>query len=227
MNARAVRIAVQGGELEGDLTIPERASGIVLFAHGSGSSRHSHRNIHVARGLQQAGLGTLLFDLLLEREAIEDERTGVYRFDIGLLAERLVDATHWTRNDPATAALPIGYFGASTGAAAALVAAAQEQDIAAIVSRGGRPDLAGSALPVVRAPTLLIVGGDDELVIDLNRQALQLLGSVHKDLVIVPGATHLFEEPGALDQVIRLATDWFLRHVALSGSLQGADRRHQ
>jgi len=213
MNARAVRIAVQGGELEGDLTIPERASGIVLFAHGSGSSRHSHRNISVARGLQHAGLATLLFDLLLEREAIEDERTGVYRFDIGLLAERLINATHWTRNDPATAALPIGYFGASTGAAAALVAAATEQDIAAIVSRGGRPDLAGSALPVVRAPTLLIVGGNDELVIDLNRQALQLLGSVYKDLVIVPGATHLFEEPGALDQVIRLATEWFLRHV--------------
>jgi dienelactone hydrolase len=227
MNARPVRIAVQGGELEGDLTIPERASGIVLFAHGSGSSRRSHRNMHVARGLQHAGLATLLFDLLLEREAIEDERTGVYRFDIGLLAERLVDATHWTRNDPATAALPIGYFGASTGAAAALVAAAQEQDIAAIVSRGGRPDLAGSALPLVRAPTLLIVGGNDTLVIDLNRQAFQLLGSVHKDLVIVPGATHLFEEPGALDQVIRLATDWFLRHASLSGSLQGADRRHQ
>jgi dienelactone hydrolase len=227
VNARAVRIAVQGGELEGDLTIPERASGIVLFAHGSGSSRHSRRNIYVARGLQHAGLATLLFDLLLEREAIEDERTGVYRFDIGLLAERLIDATHWTRNDPATAALPLGYFGASTGAAAALVAAAQEQDIAAIVSRGGRPDLAGSALPMVRAPTLLIVGGNDELVIDLNRQALQLLGSVHKDLVIVPGATHLFEEPGALDQVIRLATDWFLRHASLSGSLQRADRWHQ
>jgi pimeloyl-ACP methyl ester carboxylesterase len=213
VTTRAVRIPIAAGEMDGDLTIPEHASGVVLFAHGSGSSRHSWRNIHVARGLQHAGFGTLLFDLLLEREAVEDEFTGAYRFDIPLLAERLADATHWARRDPRIADLPVAYFGASTGAAAALVAAAEEQDIAAVISRGGRPDLAGEALPLVRAPTLLIVGGRDTEVLELNRRALAILGSRDKDLAIVPGATHLFEEPGALDEVIRLAVDWLAEHV--------------
>jgi pimeloyl-ACP methyl ester carboxylesterase len=223
VTTRSVRISIAGGELDGDLTIPERARGLVLFAHGSGSSRHSWRNIHVARGLQDAGFGTLLFDLLLEREAVEDELTGAYRFDIALLAERLVDATHWARRDAQTADLPIAYFGASTGAAAALVAAAEEQDTAAVVSRGGRPDLAGEALPLVRAPTLLIVGSRDAEVLELNRRALALLGSHHKDLAVVPGATHLFEEPGALDQVIRLAVDWLAEHVPARTLGRGRD----
>lgn len=202
----AVRIAPIG--LEGLLSLPKAASGTVLFAHGSGSSRFSPRNTYVAEALQTAGLATLLFDLLTEPEAANRARV----FDIPLLADRLVMATEWTATQPETAALPIGYFGASTGAAAALVAAARsDRDIAAVVSRGGRPDLADADLARVRAPTLLIVGGADEEVLDLNRMALAQL-NCEKKLSVVPGATHLFEEPGTLDQVIELARDWFVDH---------------
>jgi putative phosphoribosyl transferase len=206
---RLVRVAAGRVTLEGNLNLPEGARGIVLFAHGSGSSRFSPRNRYVAQMLRQARLGTLLIDLLTsEEEAID------LRFDIGLLAERLMGVTDWLLEHPARQQLAIGYFGASTGAAAALVAAAERSKVvAAIVSRGGRPDLAGPLLPDVRAPTLLIVGGNDVQVIGLNRVALaQLRGE--KQLVIVPGATHLFEEPGALDEVARLARDWFERHLA-------------
>jgi putative phosphoribosyl transferase len=196
--------------LEGDLALPSRCEGIVLFAHGSGSSRLSPRNSYVARALQEAGFATLLFDLLTTEEA--DDRTNV--FDIELLAGRLLAATAWVHEQPDTGALPIGYFGASTGAAAALVAAAQaELPIGAVVSRGGRPDLADAALPSVRAPTLLIVGSLDHVVIDLNRTALARL-RCEKDLTIVPGASHLFEEPGTLDAVIALARRWFANHLA-------------
>lgn len=197
--------------LEGDLHVPEGASGIVLFAHGSGSSRFSPRNRHVARQLEQAGLGTLLVDLLtLEEEAI-DERTGHLRFDIGLLAQRLVHISEWLAQEPRTRHLRIGHFGASTGAGAALVAAAARPDlVSAIVSRGGRPDLAEAALPRVRAPTLLIVGSNDPVVLDLNRAALAEL-RCEKELVVVRGASHLFEEPGTLDTVARLARAWFER----------------
>jgi putative phosphoribosyl transferase len=212
---RPVRIGVAGGELDGDLTVPPGARGLVLFAHGSGSGRRSPRNVRAARGLQKAGFGTLLFDLLLADEARLDEMTAEYRFNIGLLAERLADATHWARRDRDTRGLPIAYFGASTGAAAALVAAAEDHDIAAVVSRGGRPDLAGDALPRVVAPTLLIVGGADPIVLDLNRQALARLGSREKELAIVEGATHLFEEPGAIEEVVRLASEWLLQHVGV------------
>ena len=187
--------------LEGNLSIPDGARGIVLFAHGSGSSRHSPRNRFVARELQQRSLGTLLIDLLTAQEEQVDMRTAHLRFDIGLLAHRLVVATDWLRDQPETASLKLGYFGASTGAAAALVAAAERPDrVAAVVSRGGRPDLAGSALPHVKAPTLLIVGGDDVPVIGLNRQADARL-NVEKRIEIVPGASHLFEEPGTLEEV--------------------------
>jgi putative phosphoribosyl transferase len=196
--------------LEGDLAVPPGASGVVLFAHGSGSSRHSARNRYVASVLQDAGLATLLIDLLTADEERVDMVTGHLRFDIGLLARRLAGATAWLKTQPAIAALPLGLFGASTGGGAALVAAAlRPADIRAVVSRGGRPDLAGEYLPVVQAPTLLIVGGDDVPVIPLNRQALAQLKS-EKALEIVPGATHLFEEPGALEQVAALARDWFL-----------------
>jgi putative phosphoribosyl transferase len=185
----------------------------VLFAHGSGSSRHSPRNRYVARLLNEARLVTLLIDLLTVKEELIDMRTAQLRFDIELLAERLIDATDWLAQFPDTRQLRIGHFGASTGAAAALVAAAVRPDVVgAIVSRGGRPDLAGAALPHVRAPTLLIVGGNDGQVIELNRTALAQMRS-EKQLVIVPGATHLFEEPGALDEVARLARDWFHRHL--------------
>jgi pimeloyl-ACP methyl ester carboxylesterase len=195
------------------LALPEYAQAIVLFAHGSGSSRHSPRNRYVARVLNEAKLATLLIDLLTLHEEVIDTRTAHLRFDIDLLAERLVDATDWLTQFPDTKHLPIGYFGASTGAAAALAAAAVRPDVVgAVVSRGGRPDLAGSALPRVRAPTLLIVGGDDRQVIELNRAALAQL-RCEKQLVIVPAATHLFEEPGALDEVARLARDWFQRHL--------------
>jgi putative phosphoribosyl transferase len=193
--------------------LPEQSRGIVLFAHGSGSSRHSPRNRYVARVLNEAKLATLLIDLLTLHEEVIDTRTAHLRFDIDLLAERLVDATDWLTQFPDTKHLPIGYFGASTGAAAALAAAAVRPDVVgAVVSRGGRPDLAGSALPRVRAPTLLIVGGDDGQVIELNRAALAQL-CCEKQLVIVPAATHLFEEPGALDEVARLARDWFQRYL--------------
>jgi putative phosphoribosyl transferase len=210
---RLVRVATGSVTLEGNLSMPEKARGIVLFAHGSGSSRHSPRNRYVARLLNEAHLATLLVDLLtLEEEAI-DARTARLRFDIRLLADRLVGVTDWLTQQPLTQQFRIGYFGASTGAAAALVAAAARPDaVGAIVSRGGRPDLAGPALPYVRAPTLLIVGGNDVQVIELNRAALAQL-RCEKQLVIVPGATHLFEEPGALDEVARLAREWFERHL--------------
>jgi dienelactone hydrolase len=208
--------------LEGDLSIPEGARGVVLFAHGSGSSRHSPRNRFVAEALQQAGLATLLVDLLTAEEEAVDTYTMHLRFDIELLAARLVGATDWLGRDRTTAGLPVGYFGASTGGGAALVAAARRPDrVAAVVSRGGRPDLAGAALAEVRAPTLLIVGGDDEPVIALNEKALARLAAPAKKLEIVPGATHLFEEPGKLEEVARLAADWFRRHLGQPGKDEG------
>jgi pimeloyl-ACP methyl ester carboxylesterase len=205
--------------LEGDLAVPANAPGIVVFAHGSGSSRRSSRNRFVAGELRQAGLGTLLFDLLTSREEAEERDTGHLRFDIGLLADRLIGVTGWLERQPGTEATPIAYFGASTGASAALVAAAHlPERIAAVVSRGGRPDLAGFALTRVQAPTLLIVGGQDVPVIELNQRALQSLAARDKHLVIVPCATHLFEEAGALEKVARLATEWFTRHLSHSPS---------
>ena len=210
---RVVRVPVRENTLDGNLTLPASPIGVVLFAHGSGSSRHSPRNRYVARLLNEAKLATLLIDLLTLDEEVIDARTAQLRFDIDLLAERLVDATDWLTQFPDTKHLRIGYFGASTGAAAALVAAAVRPDVVgAVVSRGGRPDLAGAALTRVKAPTLLIVGEDDIQVIELNRQALAQL-RCEKQLVIVPGATHLFEEPGALDVVAQLARDWFQRHL--------------
>lgn len=206
---RPLRIPSAGAWLEGDLGLPSDARGIVVFAHGSGSSRLSPRNQFVAEVLRTDGLGTLLFDLLTPEEEAVDMRTGHIRFDIPLLAQRLVGATDWLAAQPETGHLAIGYFGASTGAAAALVAAAERPDVVqAVVSRGGRPDLAGTALFRVTAPTLLIVGGDDVVVLDLNQQAFEDL-RCEKAISIVPGATHLFEEPGALEEVARLASDWF------------------
>ncbi|MGK6307319.1 dienelactone hydrolase family protein [Variovorax sp. DT-64] len=211
---RPVRIPVGPAMLDGDLVHAAGATGLVLFAHGSGSSRFSPRNRHVARQLQQAGLATLLTDLLTPEEEAIDERTRRLRFDIELLAQRLVGATDWLKAQPEFGHLNVGYFGASTGAGAALMAAAlRSAAVRAVVSRGGRPDLAGDALGRVLAPTLLIVGGDDVPVIGLNKQALALLPA-EKELVVVPGASHLFEEPGTLDAVARLARDWFLRHLA-------------
>ena len=210
---RVVRIPIGPITLEGSLDIPEGARAVVLFAHGSGSSRHSPRNRYVARVLNEAKLATLLIDLLTLHEEVVDSRTAHLRFDISLLAERLVDTTDWLTQFPDTKSFPIGYFGASTGAAAALAAAAIRPDpVGAIVSRGGRPDLAGAALTRVRAPTLLIVGEDDKQVLELNRAALAEL-RCEKQLAIVPAATHLFEEPGALDEVARLARDWFKRYL--------------
>jgi putative phosphoribosyl transferase len=208
-----VQITADTVTLEGNLSLPEGADAVVLFAHGSGSGRHSPRNRHVARVLNEAKLATLLIDLLTAEEEEIDRLTAHLRFDIDLLARRLVHATDWLTHQSDTRRLRIGYFGASTGAAAALLAAAELPDlVVAIVSRGGRPDLAGPALPRVRAPTLLIVGGNDVQVIQLNRTALaQML--CEKQLVIIPGATHLFEEPGALDEVARLAREWFRRHL--------------
>ncbi len=204
-----VRIPADGVTLEGDLVLPIAASGIVVFAHGSGSSRHSPRNTFVARQLQLAGLGTLLFDLLTRHE----DATYETRFDIALLTRRLEAATRWLQQQPRTGSLHLGYFGASTGAAAALQAAATfGTQIGAVVSRGGRPDLALSALGQVEAPTLLIVGGEDHEVIILNRQAYRAL-HVAKELLIVPGATHLFEEPGTLEEVARVAAQWFTQHL--------------
>jgi putative phosphoribosyl transferase len=208
-----VRIQAGSATLEGDLQIPAQATGAVLFAHGSGSGRHSSRNQFVARELQTAGLATLLIDLLTVEEEAVDRHTAHLRFDIPLLAERLVAATRWLEADPAMRTLKIGYFGASTGGGAALVAAAaQPNQVGAVVSRGGRPDLAGDVLPQVRAPTLLIVGGRDLTVVDLNRAAMARM-RIEVSLEIVPGATHLFEEPGALETVAQLARDWFLRHL--------------
>ena len=213
MAEQAVHVPAGEVSLDGDLSLPDGARGIVLFAHGSGSSRLSPRNRHVARLLNEAGLATLLVDLLTPEEEAFDARTTRLRFDIDLLAERLVEVTDWLGDRAETRGLRRGYFGASTGAAAALVAAAaRPQVVHALVSRGGRPDLAGPALPLVRAPTLLIVGGEDVAVIELNRRALAQLRT-EADLAIVPGATHLFEEPGALDEVARLARQWFERHL--------------
>ncbi|MGH2747719.1 MAG: dienelactone hydrolase family protein [Actinomycetota bacterium] len=206
-------IPVGDAKLEGDLAIPDDARAIIAFAHGSGSSRHSPRNRAVADDLNGAGLATLLFDLLTEEEDRIDQQTGELRFDIELLAERLAGATRWLRENDETRALAIGYFGASTGAAAALVAAAEIPDaVGAVVSRGGRPDLAGDALQAVAAPTLLIVGGEDTAVIQMNREALDRL-RCEKSLEIVEGATHLFEEPGTLEVVARLARDWFAERL--------------
>ena len=218
--ADAVRIAAGRASLDGDLTLPSGARGVVLFAHGSGSSRHSSRNRYVAQELRRSALGTLLMDLLTSEEEAVDARTGHLRFDIDLLAERLGAATDWLRDDPRTSRLAVGYFGASTGGGAALLAAADRPaEVGAVVSRGGRPDLAGPALPRVQAPTLLIVGGRDEPVIEMNREALAGL-RCEKRLEIVPGATHLFEERGALEEVARLAAGWFTRHLA-GGGLPG------
>ena len=202
-----------GVPLAGDLSIPTRATGLVVFAHGSGSSRHSPRNRMVAGGLRQRHLATLLMDLLTPGEEQLDQRTRHLRFDIALLAARLDSAVAWLESEPELSDLPVGYFGASTGAGAALVAAARRPArIAAVVSRGGRPDLAGEHLALVRAPTLLIVGGNDDLVIELNRDAYERMGGQRR-LEIVPGATHLFEETGALEEVTRLAGDWFAEHL--------------
>lgn len=211
-----VRVEAGPVTLEGNLGIPQGSGGVVLFAHGSGSGRHSPRNRFVAGQLRAAGLATLLIDLLTEEEEAVEQYTAHLRFDIGLLADRLVGATDWLAEDARTAGLSVGYFGASTGGGAALVAAARRPDrVGAVVSRGGRPDLAGEALPAVRAPTLLIVGGDDEPVIGMNKEALAQLGAAVKQLVIVPGASHLFEEPGKLEEVARLAADWFTRYLDL------------
>ena len=209
-------VQIQAGQaaLSGNLHIPDGAAALVLFAHGSGSSRHSPRNQFVARTLNNAGLATLLFDLLTPEEESTDARTAEPRFNIGLLAERLVHATKWAKQQEQTRDLRIGYFGSSTGGGAALVAAAEiPQDVGAVVSRGGRPDLADEALPKVQAPTLLIVGGNDDVVIELNEQARDRMRCEVK-LEIVPRATHLFEEPGALEKVAKLASDWFLLHAA-------------
>ena len=212
--ARGEEVEPAAGEvrLAGYLTVPENAAGIVVFAHGSGSSRHSPRNRYVARVLNEAGLGTLLFDLLTPEEELD--RANV--FDIGLLARRLTEVTRWLRTQPRAARAAVGYFGASTGAAAALWAAAEPgAGIAAVVSRGGRPDLARPRLAAVTAPTLLIVGGNDDVVLDLNRRAQAEL-RCENHLAVVPGATHLFEEPGTLDAAAALARDWFLSHMARS-----------
>jgi putative phosphoribosyl transferase len=213
-------VQIQAGRavLSGNLTIPDNAVGLVLVAHGSGSSRHSPRNQFVARTLNDGGLATLLFDLLTPEEEAIDTYSREHRFNIGLLAERLVDATRWARQQEQTRDLRVGYFGSSTGGAAALVAAAEiSEDVGAVVSRGGRPDLAGDALPKVRAPTLLIVGGNDDIVIELNEMARDQMRCEVK-LEIVPGATHLFEEPGALEKVAKLASDWFVSHIGAGSS---------
>jgi putative phosphoribosyl transferase len=209
-----VQIHAGRAVLSGNLNIPKDANALVLFAHGSGSSRHSPRNQFVARTLNEAGLATLLFDLLTPEEEAIDMRTGEHRFNIRLLAERLVHATKWAKQQEQTSNLRTGYFGSSTGGAAALVAAVDvPQDAGAVVSRGGRPDLADDALPKVQAPTLLIVGGNDDIVIELNEQARDRMRCEVK-LEIIPGATHLFEEPGALEKVAQLASDWFNAHLA-------------
>ncbi|GAA2077641.1 dienelactone hydrolase family protein [Actinomadura alba] len=206
-------IPVAGVTLEADVVLPDQAQGVVLFAHGSGSGRHSPRNRYVAGELQVAGLVTVLADLLTPAEERLDARTAELRFDIGLLSNRLVALTDWVTAWNRTRGLAIGLFGASTGAAAALVAAATRPDtVRAVVSRGGRPDLAGDHLDRVRQPTLLIVGGRDTVVIELNREAMKRLAG-QAELQIVPGASHLFEEPGALEQVARPARDWFVRHL--------------
>ena len=218
--ASTIAVSLPPHDGEGLLDRPADAQGLVLFAHGSGSSRLSPRNTYVARSLNQAGLATLRFDLLTEAEAADRGRV----FDIPLLGERLDQAAAWAARSGHTRGLPLGYFGASTGAAAALVSAARRAAVRAVVSRGGRPDLAEDALPLVRAPTLLIVGGADHDVLDLNRAAAKRLRCVHR-LEVVPGATHLFEEAGALESVVALARTWFLRHLATEGEAADALRR--
>jgi putative phosphoribosyl transferase len=212
--AQMLRIPVTGATLNADFVAPVNARGVVLFAHGSGSGRHSARNRQVAQRLQQAGIATLLFDLLTVQEEQVDLQTRDHRFDIPLLTRRMQDATEWAWSQPELHHAPIGYFGASTGSAAAIIAAARlGERIKAVVSRGGRPDLAGpAALAAVKAPTLLIVGGSDHGVIELNQEALQRL-QCEKDLKVIPGATHLFEERGALDEVAQAAASWFVRHM--------------
>jgi dienelactone hydrolase len=218
---RTVQVEAGSATLEGTLAVPNGARGVVLFAHGSGSSRHSPRNRYVARTLHARGIGTLLVDLLTEAEEAVDVRTRHLRFDIGLLADRLVGALRWLEAEPSTRALPVGLFGASTGGGAALVAAARLADrVGAVVSRGGRPDLAGDELPNVRCPTLLIVGGHDEPVIELNERAMARMVAPVR-LEIVPGATHLFEEPGALEEVARLAGEWFATHLPQAAGVAG------
>jgi putative phosphoribosyl transferase len=217
LSAQSVQIPPSG--ITGDLTVPIDAQGVVVFAHGSGSSRLSPRNRFVAEVLQKAEMATLLLDLLTADEEQADLRTGHLRFDVDLLANRLVEATRWLAVDSSARALPAGYFGASTGAAAALIAAAESKEsIRAVVSRGGRPDLAGLSLAKVKAPTLLIVGGNDGQVIELNKRAFDQL-QCEKKLEIVPGATHLFEEPGTLEQVAALASKWFSAQVPYTDNL--------
>jgi pimeloyl-ACP methyl ester carboxylesterase len=216
LKSRLIYIPVGPDEIQGDLKIPEQSQSIVVFAHGSGSSRHSTRNQYVAEVLNQAGIATLLIDLLTPDEELVDFQTAHLRFDIELLADRLSMVTQWLRSQSSTDKLHVGYFGASTGAGAALVAAAKHPDVVeAIVSRGGRPDLAGAWLMKVRAPTLLIVGGNDHVVIELNYQAAAELKTEHR-VEIVPNAGHLFEEPGALEMVASLARDWFEEHLILA-----------
>ena len=216
-----ITIPVGAVTLDGDLQLPTDAGAVVAFAHGSGSSRHSPRNRMVAGALAQAGMAALLLDLLTGDEEADDMRTGHLRFDIGLLADRLVAAIDWLERDAATRELGVGLFGASTGAAAALMAAAaRPQRVEAVVSRGGRPDLAGEALSKVVAPTLLIVGGDDTPVIAMNRDAMQAMTG-HRELEIVPGASHLFEEPGALERVAQLAREWFGAHLGVRPGTPG------
>ncbi|MEJ1197219.1 MULTISPECIES: dienelactone hydrolase family protein [unclassified Streptomyces] len=211
--SRTAKVPSGDASLDGDLTLPAGAPGVILFAHGSGSSRLSPRNRAVAAGLHRAGFGTLLLDLLTEDEEREDAATARHRFDIALLTRRLTDAVDWLERRPDTAALSVGLFGASTGAGAALAAAAERPNrVSAVVSRGGRPDLAGDVLSLVTAPVLLVVGGGDAAVLDLNREAAEELSAPHR-IHVVPGATHLFPEPGALAQVTEAAADWFRDHV--------------
>ncbi|MDM7924080.1 MAG: dienelactone hydrolase family protein [Pyrinomonadaceae bacterium] len=219
---REVQVPTGTLKLDGTLHIPPEAAGVVIFAHGSGSSRHSPRNKFVAEVIRNAGVGTLLFDLLSADEESVDVYTRQFRFDIAMLAGRLTDAANWLRSQEETAGLNIDYFGSSTGGGAALVAAAElEGEIGAVVSRGGRPDLAGDALPHVTAPVLLIVGGLDSVVIELNRLAYDRL-KCEREIAIVQGATHLFEEPGKLEEVARLAADWFRRHLGTPAVRQTA-----
>lgn len=211
--ARSIRIPTGSVTLDGELAVPDNAEGLVIFAHGSGSSRHSPRNQFVAQSLRKAGLGTLLLDLLTSEEGREEAASAHLRFNIGLLTQRLACAAHWVADEDEARHLRLGFFGSSTGAAAALVAAADlGKSIGAVVSRGGRPDLAGNALLRLETPTLLIVGGLDEAVLELNEEAYEML-DCEKILTVVPRATHLFEEPGALEDVARLAADWFLEHL--------------
>src|SRR5688572_21953397 len=214
LHRRHVTVPAGDARLVGDLTVPRDAGGVVVFAHGSGSGRFSSRNRYVAAELVRGGLATLLVDLLTEAEEAVDRRTTHLRFDIPLLAHRVISTVDWLARDELVGSLPVGCFGASTGAAAALVAAAERpRRVGAVVSRGGRPDLAAAALPRVTAPTLLIVGGRDPEVLRLNQQAQELLAADTR-LEVVPGATHLFEEPGALEQVATLARDWFVLHLS-------------